>query len=279
MNFISEILPNILSRKPHGVLYHYTSAEGLLGICSTKKLWASNIHYLNDSKEYAHALDLLRSEIKNRRKVNGSTLLIRLWELLDLIDRVKVVVCSFSEVGDLLSQWRGYCPPGLGYSVGFDARQLEQAASTQGYSLVPCLYHKDEQRKVIKSVVDETEARYSNSYQTKEEEFKMFFLGAVVSIAPLIKHSSFSEEQEWRLSSFPVANTIAKEKFRVGKRSLIPYQELDLRNPQGEMHIEGIYVDPTEDQVLAGEAVYNFCRNSDVILKGLKYSETPFRGW
>ena len=192
---------------------------------------------------------------------------------------MKVVVCSFSEVGDLLSQWRGYCPPGRGYSVGFDARRLEAAALTQGYSLVPCLYHKDEQRKVIKSVVDETEARYSDSYQTKEQEFKMFFLGAVVSIAPLIKHNSFSEEQEWRLSSFPMANATVKPKYRAGKRSLIPYQELDLRDPHGEMHIERIYVGPTEDQVLAGEAVYDFCRNNNVVLKELNFSETPFRGW
>ena len=176
MNFISEILPGILSRKPSGILYHYTSAEGLLGICQTKKLWASNIHYLNDSKEYAHALDLLRSEIKSRihQKIGDNTLLIRLYELLERIEQVTVFLCSFSEVGDLLSQWRGYCPPGRGYSIGFAADQLDTIASAQGYSLIPCIYREEEQNKVIKSVIDETETRYSKSYTTNRDEFEIF---------------------------------------------------------------------------------------------------------
>lgn len=51
-------LHNRLTRthKPR-TLYHYTSDSGLLGIIETKSIWATNVRYLNDSKEYALALD------------------------------------------------------------------------------------------------------------------------------------------------------------------------------------------------------------------------------
>ena len=41
-------------------LYHYTSQEGLLGILSSKTLWATRIQYLNDSTEFAYTLALLQ---------------------------------------------------------------------------------------------------------------------------------------------------------------------------------------------------------------------------
>lgn len=47
-------------------LYHYTSQTGLLGILQTKKLWMTNILYLNDSSEFTHTLDLVKSELTKR---------------------------------------------------------------------------------------------------------------------------------------------------------------------------------------------------------------------
>lgn len=37
---------------PSELLYHYTSAEGVLGITSPDSLWATNIRYMNDSREF-----------------------------------------------------------------------------------------------------------------------------------------------------------------------------------------------------------------------------------
>ena len=47
--------------RPASFLYHYTSQRGLLGILENKKIWATNIHYLNDSAELYHAIDVLQS--------------------------------------------------------------------------------------------------------------------------------------------------------------------------------------------------------------------------
>ena len=51
------------------ILYHYTSQKGLLGILQTKKLWMTNILYLNDSSECIHTIDLLKSEVEKRKEL------------------------------------------------------------------------------------------------------------------------------------------------------------------------------------------------------------------
>jgi hypothetical protein len=45
-------------------LYHYTSQKGLLGILEHDNLWMTNILYLNDSSEFKHTLDLVKTELE-----------------------------------------------------------------------------------------------------------------------------------------------------------------------------------------------------------------------
>jgi hypothetical protein len=47
-------------------LYHYTSADSLLGIAKSKALWASNVYFLNDSSEITHACDVLNDVLESR---------------------------------------------------------------------------------------------------------------------------------------------------------------------------------------------------------------------
>ena len=53
-------IEKLLSQRPSAILYHYTSPAGLLGIVKSRSLWASGIHYLNDSSEYRHAVGVLQ---------------------------------------------------------------------------------------------------------------------------------------------------------------------------------------------------------------------------
>ena len=61
-----SVLTEILARQPPDVLYHYTTQAGLLGIISQKEIWATHTQYLNDRREYLHAIELVRQEIKIR---------------------------------------------------------------------------------------------------------------------------------------------------------------------------------------------------------------------
>lgn len=50
-------------------LYHYTSQRGLLGILESKKLWMTNILYLNDSSEFIYTWELVKPELSKRKKL------------------------------------------------------------------------------------------------------------------------------------------------------------------------------------------------------------------
>ena len=45
-------------------LFHYTNSQGLLGIVTGQKLWASHADFLNDSSEAGYAFDVLKDSLK-----------------------------------------------------------------------------------------------------------------------------------------------------------------------------------------------------------------------
>ena len=66
MEEIRKLTGQLFGDTPKGLLYHYTTLTGLLGIVGSKKLWASDIRYMNDSAELKHSADLIRQEVQER---------------------------------------------------------------------------------------------------------------------------------------------------------------------------------------------------------------------
>ena len=60
----------VLKTRPPTILFHYTTPTGLLGISSSKKIWATDIRFLNDKKEFQHSLDITHSLIDAFYKPN-----------------------------------------------------------------------------------------------------------------------------------------------------------------------------------------------------------------
>jgi hypothetical protein len=154
----------IESEKP---LFHYTSLEGLLGIVKDNSIWATNILYLNDASELNYAKDLFRSQLLNFQKKLGNAFMPEyrfFQQLIENFDHFIVgydfFVCSFSEEDDLLSQWRGYCPGGIGFSLGFEFSKLEECAKQQGFTIMQCCYNKDKQINKFKNCIDETSLQF-----------------------------------------------------------------------------------------------------------------------
>src|SRR5260370_32998682 len=127
---ISENISNdILSRTPDKPLYHYTTQSGLLGIIGSRKIWVTHTQYLNDRREFLHAVDLVRDELSNRLMTasvpSARERLVQMEEALQLSPQsINVCVCSFSEEPDLLSQWRAY-GGAAGFAIGFPGEFLK----------------------------------------------------------------------------------------------------------------------------------------------------------
>ena len=129
--------------EPPATLYHYTRQAGLLGIVTSRTLWASKSQYLNDSKEFHHAFDIARTELDVLKEQAESPLQSAFYTRVSTdfqrIRDVTFFVCSLSAQRDLLSQWRGYCSPGDAFAMGFSGAFLKARASALGWELVQCV--------------------------------------------------------------------------------------------------------------------------------------------
>jgi len=137
----NEVLNQVIAPAPPKTLYHYTTQKGLLGIVKDKEIFATHNQYLNDRREFVHAVNLCREEIEQRRKnFKGHSSVAEYLEGLNNLlalpfEGINVCVCSFSENGDLLSQWRAYSAGGAGFSIGFSGTFLRAAVETNKWYL------------------------------------------------------------------------------------------------------------------------------------------------
>ena len=112
-------------------LYHYTDANGLLGILDQREIWCTHIAYLNDAKEYRVGIDLWNEMLKDldeqpptevRAFVRAARARLQYKQPMEqlLKSRAHFFVASFSEEDDDLAQWRGYSGSGPKFSIGFN---------------------------------------------------------------------------------------------------------------------------------------------------------------
>ena len=290
-----SVVSQILAINVPESLFHYTTSVGLMGIVESGKIWTTKIQYMNDNSELKLAFDYIRNEISLQRKGVGKTRteedLDKMCEALDSIERINVSVASFTEMGDQLSQWHGYCEIGNGYSLGFDGPKLRKLVHMQSsYNLVPCIYEEKEHIRLVKELVDNypTKKMLDASLQSLDDStkdlfgFTLAFSNSVLFLAPLIKSESFKEEKEWRLITPVLGYTTAK--FRKGHNSLIPYWEFDVNL---ENTLKAVIIGPTPEPKLSSSAVQglllqerfiNYSKGTS-IFQGVKISQSksPFR--
>ncbi len=285
------ILENILQRTPPspGLIYHYTSQGGLLGIVKNKCMWATNVHYQNDAKEFQHALEVSKGAIENLRNsappAEEERLLRAIKQTLESIRSVNIFVCSFSEHKDMLSQWRGYCPRGNGFSIGLDYGQLKPVVEGQGFRFVPCVYNPPEQYQLITELIDNVLAEFRSDLASSVDIKQALrnrsseFMNRMIVLAPIIKHYTFSEEREWRAVSFPTPSNHPQVAYREGVSMLIPYFILNLAVGGASPPIREVVVGPTPHMGLSTSSVSDLISANNIPGYSIMPSDIPFRGW
>ena len=286
-----------LDPRPKAPLYHYTSLDGLLGISATKSLRATHIAHLNDTNELTLAVDLLAGAVRQRLLAPDLTpddhkCLGQLSEWIgygSLLEHL-LFTCSFTEAGNLLSQWRAYCPPSAGVSLGFHTHELLAAADAQGFQLVQCIYGRDAQTVLVNEWLDLVLATkddkadppstshpsqsYYSHFRANEEAF--------LQVAARMKHPGFSEETEWRLVS-KVGRDLCdpKLKFRAGKTRMIPFIEFQppLTDAQ-TLSLRHVYIGPAQDHNISFSAIAAFLTKSGArVSLGIRACGVPLRNW
>jgi Protein of unknown function (DUF2971) len=290
---LNAIVEPLYEPKPSGTLYHYTSLDAIQEILQEGGLWATDIHYFNDSAELNHTAALLSREIR-RRLVSGEGDRTVLGQLLQWVDaRVAnghaVFVASLTSNGNLLSQWRSYCSYGKGVSLGFPATHVLDCGAEQSYLVGQCIYDTTRQHEIIQSVIDAVEesasargpaprsaAHPSESYHPAFAECE----DAILRIAAIFKHSAFQEEAEWRCVSFVVADYVRTDiRYRPGRSTLIPYKLFKLvRAGAAKIVLERVFVGPTANVNLSMKSLGQLLSRSGVraavVNSGVPHRET-----
>lgn len=296
MMTIQDIANSLYADKPEKTLYHYTSFTGLLGIIKSQSLWASDIRFLNDAAEMKHTADLLRDEIARRLEEgkSNSKLLsqFRDWLFHRITDGHMLFVVSLTANGNLLSQWRGYCPLGKGISVGFNSRVISDCAARQSFIIGKCIYDSARQSELTKSILDEIEklavARGENKDASKRHPSQSYHdvfeevEADLLRVAAILKHTSFKEEEEWRAVSPVLTNYVNSPiYYREGMSMLVPYLEFSLiLNNANRMEIQHIYLGPTPNNNLSMTSLSRYLSKSGVSPKdGVTACQIPFRQW
>jgi hypothetical protein len=260
------------------IIYHYTSQDGLLGIIRNKSLWVSSILHLNDSAEFAYSIEIVRENLNirlqnERGPWNGyyGAILAGFEAIKDLT----LFVGSFSEEGDLLSQWRAYTSGGVGFSLGFKHANLKRLADQQNFRFLKCSYDKTEHNTILNKLIDESAGLVINGDYGLAVQ--AFFLG-LFNIAPALKHPSFSEEREWRVVSPTIQTTDTNTKIRTGKSMLIPYGEFNLQEG-GKLSVSKIVVGPTPHKELSVLSVMQLLFSKKIDDCEVVPSSVPYRSW
>ena len=277
-----HLYQKVFPLKPPELVYHYTTQKGILGIIKNQEMWATQIHFLNDKNEIFLAFKLLNNELVKRFNAavhpDYKEFLQSIIDYLATMDHGHICIASFCEVGDLLSQWRGYGNLGKGYALGFDLKKLTKLAKKHSFVFWPCIYDPILQQELVNYLIDNWCQKFYGSKIPPKDMFKSIDID-VCQLAPIIKDESFNEEQEWRLISSIVTDDLPRFDFREGQYSLIPYYNFPITDPDTGHCINKIVVGPSPHVELAKNSLRNFLNSQRMSKTQIEISKIPFRNW
>lgn len=191
-------------------LYHFTDVAGLKGILQTRSLWASLAMALEDTSEIKYALGRAKG-ILQRREVDGdSSVLNEIVPLLvpgnsRIIDTLgmKTYLVSLRANVDESAHWEKYGRAGKGFAIAFALKPLV----IPGVFPLPVLYDPVAQDKLLRDFIESNtklfdelrhKCPHENLWGLRQRAIQFTAMG-LWTLAPLVKDSLYSREEEWRL--------------------------------------------------------------------------------
>ncbi len=267
---------------PLRTLYHYTSRDGFKGILASKELWATEIRFLNDSTEFATAIDAVARELRarlddldsaeERERAEG------IFRDLESLEEAEYFVTSLTEEHDDLNQWRAYGGAHTGFALGFNVEGLVGLASQHGFELDRCLYRPMEHTLLAATIVDAAlawPAEGDRMNRRRRREFRR----TMSHLAPFLKNHHFRPENEWRLVSSPPFAFRATIRFRKRLSHRIPYLRFPLVAADGSSPLCSVTVGPSPDFDAAKQSASILLKRLGLGSTPIHASDVPLRTW
>lgn len=206
------------------ILYHYCSIDAFLSIIQNKCIWLSDADTTNDTTELNYIFDNFSNVIDETLKKYGNRYSNELKNIIkkmsiEIINNLiskkapiskfsKNFLCCFSESKDLLSQWRAYGNDGKGVAIGFNSSLLSQIDCDETYGFTKVIYSQKIIHSFLHAALDDRFMwAIDSSINHKTGDFDQIELISQIGMILIsiwqegfvFKHSSFSEEKEWRI--------------------------------------------------------------------------------
>jgi hypothetical protein len=291
--FCKHHLPAFARAMP-SELWHYTNAEGLIGIVQTGQIWSTQVACVNDTLEQRYFGNLVHESVKVRRAQNTDETLSILLRVADeaLADRdfssAGHFVTCFSEVEDDLGQWRGYGGGECGYAIALRSDGILEALKRRPSALLlPMNYQPIVHAHLVDDVVRMAEiyfraglSRAPNDVETWTRQFLSSFALELDIFACVIKHPKFSGEVERRITTLLQTGEHNELIFRQKRTLLARHLPLDLTltaDGKRRLPITRILIGPGPSQQVSKISV------GDLLLKfgyggiPVELSKVPYR--
>lgn len=213
------------------IVYHYCSTNTFMNIISGKSIRLSDITKSNDSMEILWITKFIKEILDEEfNKETTSTQYFKngyphdsFTELVEIYSEdffkeesrlYSYLVCCFSEVGDLLSQWRGYANDATGLAIGFDTNKLsligkpskDDHFSSDIFYFGKVVYDEYTQKAQIRKCAQElikelkplAKEPIGNIKQQSMLAFNKCFM-QLFKLSIFMKNPFFKEEKEWRI--------------------------------------------------------------------------------
>lgn len=155
---MSNPIEELLNRPIPEKLWHYTSIQGFQAIVTSKRIWATDLHFLNDREEFVHTRKIADEIVAGSPELDSKGFPNR--EFLKRgvqlafdggpLAKSQIFVACFSASEDQLGQWRGYSHNSAGVSLAFDLRTVRPPTGSGSLvSFAPCVYRPSDKRDLV----------------------------------------------------------------------------------------------------------------------------------
>lgn len=282
-------------------IYHYTSAEGLKGICNGE-FWVTEQHFLNDSSEFQVGTEMflfylfesirdiaLYREMK-KRILNQMKSFDKMGKIGDQAAFSGDYVISFCLDEDSPLLWSEYSDF-MGYCMKFDFNRLLKAFNDKVYFHGRVVYNRDEQLECINKSIEYILSKYEDCDCSTEEylnsinndnmdEFISWATVVCSAYNMFFKRPCFEGEHEYRFifacahdGGRYKAEQLEKLFFRIKEETFIPFVKKEIKNLDC---LESVLVGPKNKSDIAVKGLEYFFRNKKLKV-AIEKSEMPLR--
>ena len=253
-------------------LWHYTNAEGLMGVVRNDITERGKLHFwftrsdcLNDPSEGKHIMSLYRNvcgemlargeisqaffdaikdaEIATDQFIKFPVPVEGSWENERVAAYVPchAYICSFSLKEDSLDMWRYYSKGKSGYGLRCGA-DLFVGKDIHAY---PVIYDDVAKRWILRELIDDAFCAYARIEDERADERGRAAKGLIQSVLKKLqfefKHECYASEHEYRFVVYQPIRA-PEVQFRAQDGILVPYMDLTIEN--GPTYLKEVLVSP-----------------------------------